>query len=452
MAYTVNQTSTGLRGTYDELIFVVNDDTNTGEEKYRYACAVTIDSTQQAVLRQLPNNADSAVFNVRNVAAQFVHQDEGVIELGRANTVLLSTNSTAFKTATMRFGYAYATSADAEPTLTLLPATDQSAQLVNGNFTLATSALLDSDDDDAYVPTANTKFWLSDTPEVNGLLINYVLFDGTKRSYSTLAFINTTASSATHIGVRYYNGQTTLSTTVYANSTANGGKPPSTVTTDSQRLLYFGVGTANLGGQLTSDINPDSSTNDGWTHYDVVLGSSTDPFTDAVSKTYRFVKLDCTRFQTADDYYTVHWWNSKGGYDSLVFSGKSEVTQSMQRQGFRQIGGNSFDADGDTTDYVKNAYEGGMTQAHIRTKTTLNLNTAFGDPDRLSPLMMSLVNSERVYVSPARDFGLNANQTNSSGYVRAYVQDNNFTNRTSVKDGLTSFALQLEVSRYRPTR
>ena len=86
MAYTVNQTSTGLRGTYDELIFVVNDDTNTGEEKYRYACAVTIDSTQQAVLRQLPNNADSAVFNVRNVAAQFVHQDEDVIELGLGNT------------------------------------------------------------------------------------------------------------------------------------------------------------------------------------------------------------------------------------------------------------------------------------------------------------------------------------------------------------------------------
>jgi len=212
------------------------------------------------------------------------------------------------------------------------------------------------------------------------------------------------------------------------------------------------VGTANLGGQFISDdINPESSTNDGWTHYDVVLGSSTDPFTDAVSKTYRFVKLDCTRFQTANNYYTVHWWNSKGGYDSIVFSGKPEITQSLKRQGYRQIGGNSFDADGDTTDYVKNAYEGGMTQAHIRTKTTLNLNTAFLDPDRLSPLMMSLVNSERVYVSPVGDIGLNANRT-GGGYVRAYVQDNSFTNRTSVKDGLTSFALQLEVSRYRPTR
>ena len=76
MAYNVNQTSTGLRGSYDDLIYVVEDDTNTGEPKYRYACSVNVGGVPQAILRQLPNNADCAVFNPRIIAAQFVKPDE----------------------------------------------------------------------------------------------------------------------------------------------------------------------------------------------------------------------------------------------------------------------------------------------------------------------------------------------------------------------------------------
>jgi len=148
----------------------------------------------------------------------------------------------------------------------------------------------------------------------------------------------------------------------------------------------------------------------------------------------------------------VHWWNSKGGIDNLVFSGLSELAQNMERTDFRQIGGNSFDADGDGTNYVKYSYEGGKTQSKIRTTTTLKLNTAFGNPDELAPLMMSLLSSERVYITPSKDYGLNANEQNTYGYVRGFVSDNQFMQKSAVKDGLSSYEVNIEVARKRAIR
>jgi len=101
MAYNVNQTSTGLRGSYDDLIYVFQDTLNTAEPKYRYACDVNIDGVSKATLFQLPNNADCAVFNPRIIAAQFVKPDENKWFLGQSLGNLLSTNTSAFKTVTI---------------------------------------------------------------------------------------------------------------------------------------------------------------------------------------------------------------------------------------------------------------------------------------------------------------------------------------------------------------
>ena len=119
MAYTVNQESTGLRGSYDDLIYVVQDTLNTGDPRYRYACEVRVDSVAVALLLQLPNNVDCAVFNTRVIAAQYVQPDEDKWFLGQAASLLLSQNTKAFKTITMRFGYSSSTSIELEPVLTL---------------------------------------------------------------------------------------------------------------------------------------------------------------------------------------------------------------------------------------------------------------------------------------------------------------------------------------------
>lgn len=452
MAYNVRQTSTGLRGSYDELIYVVEDDTNTGEPKYRYACAVIVDLSIKAILRQLPNNADCAVFNTRIVAAQFVKPDENKWFLGQSAGNLLSTNTSAFKTVTMRFGYQYAASASLEPVLTLLPATDQTVQLVSGNFTLPTSTVIETTDSASYVPDDSSALFLSDTPLVGGVYKNYVIYDTGKYNWATLAFINTTDSDADYISIRYYNGSTVLSQTTFTNETANGGATPSTVTTDSERLLYLGVGTGNLTG-YSGPSSPANPANDGWTHYDIILSDNLgDPWGNAVSATYRFERLDCNKFEQAGEFYTLHWWNSKGGLDSLVFNGKSQLSQSIKRTEYRQIGGNSYDANGNGVNYDKYSYEGGKTQASSVTTTSFKLNTAFGNPATLSPLMMSLINSERVYMTGSDNYGTNSTGADKNKAVRVVVADGSFQRKTSVNDGLTSYELQVDISRLRPTR
>ncbi len=453
MAYNVRQTSTGLRGSYDELIYVVEDEDNIGDFKYRYACAVIVDLSIKAILSQLPNNVDCAVFNTRIVAAQFVKPDENKWFLGQSAGNLLSTNTSAFKTVTMRFGYQYAASASLEPVLTLLPATDQTVQLVSGNFTLPTSTVIETTDSASYVPDDSSALFLSDTPLVGGVYKNYVIYDTGKYNWATLAFINTTDSDADYISIRYYNGSTVLSQTTFTNETANGGATPSTVTTDSERLLYLGVGTGNLTG-YSGQSSPENPANDGWTHYDIILSDNLgDPWGNAVSATYRFERLDCNKFEQAGEFYTLHWWNSKGGLDSLVFNGKSQLSQSIKRTEYREIGGNSYDANGQgATAYSKYSYEGGKTQASSVTTTSFKLNTAFGNPATLSPLMMSLMNSERVYMTGSDNYGTNSTGADKNKAVRVVVADGSFQRKTSVNDGLTSYELQVDISRLRPTR
>ena len=454
MAFLINQTSIGLRGTYDDLIYVFEDEDNTAQPKYRYACSVNVDGQPRAILRQLPNNADCAVFNPRIVAAQFANPDEDKWFLGQSASNLLSTNTSAFKTVTIIPGYQYAASANLEPTLTLLGASyHQIVQLVSGNFTLPTSTVIETTDSASYVPDDSSALFLSDTPLVGGVYKNYVVYDTGKTTWATLAFINTTDSDADYISIRYYNGSTVLSQTTFTNETANGGATPSTVTTDSERLLYLGVGTGNLTG-YSGQSSPANPANAGWTHYDIILSDNIgDPWGNTVSATYRFERLDCNKFEQAGEFYTLHWWNSKGGLDSLVFNGKSQLSQSIKRTEYRQIGGNSYDANGlGATAYNKYSYEGGKTQSNSITTTSFKLNTAFGNPATLSPLMMSLMNSERVYMTGSDNYGTNSTGADKNKAVRVVVADGSFQRKTSVNDGLTSYELQVDISRLRPTR
>ena len=451
MAYNVRQASTGLRGSYDELIYVVEDTSNTAQPKYRYACSVNIDSLPKAILRQLPNNADCAVFNPRIVAAQFVKPDEDKWFLGQSSGNLLSTNTSAFKTVTMRFGYQYAASASLEPVLTLLQPTDQTVQLVSGNFTLPTSTVIETTDSDSYIPNDANALFLSDTPLVGGVYKNYVVYDTGKTTWATLAFINTSNAAGRFIKVQYFNGSTELSSTQIINNSTEGGADPVSASTDAERLIYFGCGTANWISQQATDLNPSANNNDGWTHYDITLLETSGGA--ASSATYRFERLDCNKFQQAGDFYTLHWWNSKGGLDSLVFNGKSELRQNIKRTEYREIGGNSYDANGQgATAYSKYSYEGGKTQSSTVTTTTFRLNTAFGDPATLSPLMMSLMNSERVYMTGSDNYGTNSTGSDKNKAVRVIVADGSFQRKTSVNDGLTSYELQVDISRLRPTR
>lgn len=453
MAYTVNQSTTGVQGAADELIYVTEDTTNTGEENYRYVCRISVGADVVLFLRQLPNNADAAVFNIQSVVRSYVSQDECPYDLGITDpSEVFSLNTQALRTVTLRFGYEYSVTAGADPTTVLLSATDTTVRIVNGTFyTQGDSYPLASTAAQRYqISTANNLF-LSDIP-ATGEYRTPVADRSGLRSRAVLSFLNgqdVSSMGPRYLWVRYYNGSTALNSGYIQNSTANGGTPPASGLSDAASLLYVGVGPANLQAQtINTDLRPGATGNDGWTHYDVTMSSSNLTGFDT-TKSYRFVRNACCKYWDSDAAYTLHWWNSKGGVDSLPCDGMSTESQSMERNSYRVQGGNGFNADGDGLRYAKNSWEGGKRAGRVQTTTTLQLSVHGGNADIYTPLIRSLMNSERMYISGSGTFGLSTERLDT-GIMQCTVTEMQKTYRKSVNGPQESYTLTVELSRRRP--
>lgn len=459
MAYTVEQSTTNVQGAGDELIYVVKDTTNTGEPKYRYVCRIQVGGVTIIRMKQLPNNSNAAVFNIQDIARTLVYPDENPYNLGSSTldgtldtTQIFALNTTALKEVSLRFGYEYAASDESTPSETLLPATDTEVTIVNGSFMEpGDSYPLGVQAASQYKLTALTKQFMSDV--VPTPMYTYpVADDGTNRSRAVLCFLNgndvgSTGSSYVHVS--YYNGTTALNTGYFTNDTAQGGKAPAASLTDAQSLLYLGIGPFNLASQsIDADLKPSAAGNDGWTHYDVQMASSTTLAGNATSDVYRFQKLDCNKFWRSDASYTLHWWNSKGGVDSLPCTGKSVRSDEMERTEYRTKGGNGLDADGSPA-YSNPSYQGGKRTSRVRTTTNLRLSVHMASPDVLTPLVESLMRSERVYMSGNGKFGLGTFR-NGSGLVQVVMRDSSVEYLEGVNDQAVTYAFNVEISRYAP--
>ena len=457
MAYTVNQSTTGVQGVGDQLIYVVQDTTNVTEPKYRYVCQVTIDGTAVIKLKQLPNNNNAAVFDVQSIAQAYVEQDENPYQLGFLNldqqlslTTIYARNTNALKTVTLRFGYEYAATVNDPPTETLLPATDTDVVVVNGYFAEATDSLpLPSSAAQDYRIDGNGLF-LSDSTPIGADYVYPIADHDSIRSYAALAFLNgddVGSTGSDYLHITYYNGSTQLSTGFFQNTSTNGGWPPATGGTDEQSLLYVGIGPANLQLQtINSTLRP--SANSGYTHYYVQLASGSTLSGNETSKRYKFERIPCNKFWKTGSAYTLHWWNSKGGVDSLPCAGMHEQSQSVDRKSYRTSGGNSFGANGTSTPYSKHSFEGGKRGTQARTTTTLKLSIQ-GGSDLYTPFIRSLMNSERVYLSGNSKFGLNTDR-NSTGVVQVYVTDAQKEYLQSVNQQVESYTVTVELSRRIP--
>ena len=463
MAYTVNQETTGVQGAADDLIYVVKDTTNTGEINYRYVCSVRVGGVEVIQLKQLPNNLSAAVFNTRSIASNYVFQDENPYQLGRYGTdgstdltKIFATNTEALKTVTFRFGYEYSATAADIPVVTLDALTDTDVIVVNGNFvTPVESSPVIGSSAGNYALTGTSKLWLSDLYSIEGTIKTSVLYSSSFNSNATLAFLNgddVGSTGSNYVHVSYYNGATPLNTGYFTNDTAQGGKAPAASLTDRQSLIYVGVGTFNLSSQtIDADLKPSAVGNSGWTHYDVQMADSVSLSGNETSALYRFDRVTCGKYVQDDQIYSLHWWNSKGGVDNLPMLGKVTESQSMDKKDYRTSGGNSFSADGSATDYVKQSWEGGKRSAKVHTTTTYELTTIGGSVDQLTPMIRSLLNSERAYLSGKSLFGANAKQpTSGGGVVQAYIKDTRVQYSSGVNDQAKSYKVMVEISRLRP--
>lgn len=464
MAYTVKQSTTGVQGAADEIVYVVEDTTNTAEPKYRYVCRIQLDGATIIQLKQLPNNLGCAVFSVQSIVQAYVYQDTNVYGLGGTridgtfdSTKIFDTNASALKEFTMRFGYEYAADAGSPPQQSLLPATDTDVIVVNGSFlTPAGLYPLSSAAANDYKMTSNSKFFLSDavvtlqeTGNVEDVVVYPVAYDR-QPSKATLAFLNGNdvgASQTVLFKVQYFSAAGSGYSGILENTAVTGGVAPAAGLSDAESLLYLGIGPFNLEIQsIDASLKP--SANGDWTYYDVVAMSSAVPGNER-SATYRFVRQECSKYYTEENAYTIHWWNSKGGVDSLPMMARSTVSQSMEKSPIRTSGGNSLTANGSPNSYVKTAAQGGKRSGRVRTTTTMQLNTLGGNPDLYTPFIKSLLNSEKVFLSGPGKYGLSSPDT-GSGLVQCYVTDSQMEYFSSVNDQSMSYAVTVEISRRRP--
>ena len=463
MAYTVTQKTEGVQGALDDLIYVVKDTTNTSQPKYRYVCRIQQGGNTLIKLKQLPNNRNAAVFNIQSIASTVVYQDDNPYSLGSTNlddvlatTQIFSANTNALKGITLQFGYEYAVNAQSAPTETLLPATQTEVIVVNGYFRSAgDSSPLFTNAAALYKLTSSGKFFLSDAAqlELGSDVIYPVADDGTNRSRACLAFLNGNDVGSTgplYMHISYYKGTQALNTGSIQNTTTYGGKTPAVGLTDAQSLLYMGAGPFNLEAQsISTSLKPSNAGNNGWTHYEIQAASSSLLSGYERSKVYRFNRMQCNKFYRSKAAYTLHWWNSKGGVDSLPCTGKSVRSDQMDRVEYRVSGGNGFDADGTAPAYVQQSYKGGKQTSRIRTTNSLRLSVDMGSPDVLTPLVESLMRSERVYLSGDSNFGL-ASGRSGSGTVQCVVKDTSVEYLEGVNDQAATYVFNVELSRQIP--
>ena len=457
MAYTLEQSTTGVQGAADDLIYVVKDSTNTGELNYRYICIIKEGATELIRLKQLPNNAGATVFNIKSIVSNYVEQDECPYRLGQVDlngnlslTTIFSTNTKALVTFSIEFGYEFSVSAGDVPTVTLEPSLNTDVICVNGNFLTSTQTAPNVNAALDYKLIGGGASFLTDVRASH--MHQDVLFEGKKKQYIAMAFLNgddVGSTNSDYMHVSYFNETTALLSGYIQNEPPSGGAIPAAGLSDSQSLLYVGVGTGNLDSQvIDSSLKPSAIGNANWTHYIVQMASSTTLAGNESSLQYRFNRVSCGKYINDNQIFCLHWWNSKGGVDNLGVFGKVKESQEIDKKDYRTEGGNSFNADGASTEYIKQPWEGGKKSTNVLTTTSLILTTLGGTPDNVTPLVKSLLNSERVYLSGKSFWGNNSENT-SSGVVQVYITDKNLDFLTNINDGAISYKINVEISRRR---
>ena len=195
MAYTVDQSSgTGVQGVADDIYYQVRDTTNYADPKYRYLVRLTIDSVVIGTFKQLPNNANCAVFRIQDIISDYVQQDETILRLGQYdadNALSLSTifalNEKAIETVSVEFGYEKAATVNDAPVQTFLPALDTTLKAINGSLRSLNANSNAANSVNLFELTNSSGRLLSVTTENSNSQIEQWVLEG---QFGALAFLN----------------------------------------------------------------------------------------------------------------------------------------------------------------------------------------------------------------------------------------------------------------------
>mgnify|MGYP003627248444 CR=1 FL=1 len=421
MAISITQQPTpSLLGTADKIVYVVVEDTNVAEPKFRYICEIIRNSSTIAMLKQLPNGSQAGVFDVSRILQAYVSQDYEKHALGTTGTAPNSMD--AF---TLKFYYEYASNADSDPNQYPAAAVTTTDYVVNGTFTPVFNDYDVTNVNNYFLDSSDSKFLSVYNPQK---------LVAQENDQGIIAFINGTTnapwnSNPAYIHVKYYASDgSALQADYFVTSPT-----PSAANSASQFLLYFGIYPANLEVQNVKPLLKPSQ-NTGWAYYTVQAASSTTLSGNETSTQYKISGKGKCKYTPI----RLAWWNELGGWDYYTFYSKNVHSQRVQRSDFREAMGNSYNANGGTIDFEVKPYEGGLKVSNVKTTNTWQLNTDAEDED-FNSVVDSIMSSPNV---------LWYYQNAWRGCV---VTDTGIDFLTSVNDKGIVYTVNIEESRYKPT-
>ena len=258
-------------------------------------------------------------------------------------TKIFGLNKKAIETVSVEFGYEKAATVNDTPVQTFLPALNTTLKAINGSLRSLNENSNAANSAGYYkLNTSAARFLSVLTPDENDQMPQWVLED----QFGALAFLNgddVGSNNSKFFHVSYFDAAGgALNTNSFENNPTNGGVVPAAGLSDEASILYFGAFPQNLAFQsIHVDLRP--SNNSGWDYYEVQAASSATLSGNEASRIYRFNKLCNTRYNQSaaniTSQYFLSWWNEVGGIDNLVCDWASNVSQSIQRNSFRSMGG-----------------------------------------------------------------------------------------------------------------
>ncbi len=455
MSFTVEQSPDNwVHGTLYPIIYTVYDDTNTTKPKFEYICDIYVAGVKVARLEELPNTGAHGVFQVNKILDDFVSptfQDQngtkGICFTGFQSATPFSKSLNTMRRVEFKFGYKYADYATSSPTIYDDEITGEFLNVIQSHrYNLLSpheGEGFDSSDVDNLEQNGAADPFLSAIPRVSGSATIYstgVRFDQeimTGQAHC-LSFMNDITSSSAARAVAYIHvaGFTAAGGTIFnetiQNTGVNGGEPPSSSNSDDERVLYFGSGFVNLQGQT---LNSNISTGMGISslaYYEVVGASSaTLNSSTATTAVYRFNVVEECLHPTR----RIMFLNQFGGWDFYNFEMSSETSTAFDRKTFHQAKGNWADA---TDNWKYNEWDGGMRTLKVDVQRKMKLNTDWLDES---------YNEFFEAMFASRDVFLIETKSNVSTYMtRVNIVSSGMVHKTSVKDGLSAYELEIEFS------
>ena len=306
----------------------------------RYVVWVLEDSVEIAKLYLTPNTNNVSFFNLAEVVRDRVKVDDKIRDesatLLSYSTLPFTTGRNGLKKYTINVGtYSGGAESGTEDTddVYLLDGVQQVSAGLHPSFA------------DYYATADTQKVFLTDRQSVDGV----IHVNATEEEEGCIAFLNDSNIISNLASGMYYKLYSTtgalLKSEWDALATANGAQSAS-ATDINQKLTYGMLYPKNIETWLTAGVIP--SANPTWGHYDFYLTKA------GYNQTTNIIRFHRVCTQDKHNNTQLAWTNSVGGWDSVLFTGRTEHTDTVSSKPFqKQIG----DWDASTYSFLPQARE-----------------------------------------------------------------------------------------------